>query len=224
MKVCFVCTGNINRSPAAEMILRDLAGDAVEVCSAGVNPANKGKLMTKRMREELLKVGVPVYDHRAEYVTDLNKYDIDFYMYMQPSHRAALIELLGVEMEDRLIPLVSYLPGGLEKKIPDPAFDSKLFPQVVQMLQEAINTWWTSETGVDGELSLANTSPEEVKDSPGGAMAFLDIPIGGYFRITPDHISFKKVSPHGYLDPENVVLGEILMVDLKKSVIPLVVK
>jgi len=38
-RVLFVCTGNCCRSPLAEGILRSVAGDRIEVASAGVNPA-----------------------------------------------------------------------------------------------------------------------------------------------------------------------------------------
>lgn len=39
VRVLFACTGNSARSPIAEALLRDRAGDAVEVASAGSHPA-----------------------------------------------------------------------------------------------------------------------------------------------------------------------------------------
>lgn len=38
MNVLFVCRGNLQRSPTAEDIVRDRAGDEVDVRSAGVSP------------------------------------------------------------------------------------------------------------------------------------------------------------------------------------------
>jgi protein-tyrosine-phosphatase len=51
VRVLFLCTGNSTRSQIAEAMLRDLAGDAVEVHSAGSHPRDVHPNAVKVMRE-----------------------------------------------------------------------------------------------------------------------------------------------------------------------------
>ena len=69
VRVCFVCTGNICRSPMAEIILRSLAGQTptargtlggrLEVSSAGTGPWHVGEPMDVRAARALADAGYP---------------------------------------------------------------------------------------------------------------------------------------------------------------------
>lgn len=67
-RICFVCTGNICRSPSAEVILRARALDAgldVEVDSAGLDGWHVGDGADRRARRALRAAGYDASDHTA---------------------------------------------------------------------------------------------------------------------------------------------------------------
>jgi protein-tyrosine phosphatase len=82
LKVCFVCLGNICRSPAAEAVMRllvDEAGlaDEIEIDSAGTSRYHLGDGPDPRTVAEAALRGVPM-DHRARQLTgdELGQWDL----------------------------------------------------------------------------------------------------------------------------------------------------
>ena len=65
-KVLFLCTGNSCRSQMAEGILRDLAGDRLEVFSAGTHPTRVNPAGIKVMAEW----GIDISHHTSDLVDD----------------------------------------------------------------------------------------------------------------------------------------------------------
>ena len=68
--MCFVCSGNICRSPMAEVVLRELARragaqDAVEVDSAGTGDWHVGHEADRRALRVLAEAGYDGSTHRA---------------------------------------------------------------------------------------------------------------------------------------------------------------
>lgn len=57
VRVLFLCTGNSTRSQMAEALLRDIAGDAVEVQSAGSQPRSVHPNAVRVMRERGIDLG-----------------------------------------------------------------------------------------------------------------------------------------------------------------------
>jgi len=100
MKILFVCTGNINRSAAAEVLGRLLGWD---VKSCGLN-GREGRLMSPRMRERL-----GVKEFRSTSISQELVDWADVLVGFQPSHVAAL------EPYGKPVYLI---------KIKDPHFDS----------------------------------------------------------------------------------------------------
>ena len=83
IRVCFVCSGNICRSPTAEVVLNHLAAEAglddlVEARSAGTGSWHEGDDMDERSRRALTDAGYDVPLHRARQfdVADLAAYDV----------------------------------------------------------------------------------------------------------------------------------------------------
>ncbi|WP_041856772.1 arsenate reductase ArsC [Candidatus Korobacter versatilis] len=60
--VLFLCTGNSCRSQMAEGLLRHLAGDRFDACSAGTNPTAVNSLAIAAMREK----GIDISQHRSK--------------------------------------------------------------------------------------------------------------------------------------------------------------
>ncbi|BDZ62039.1 low molecular weight protein-tyrosine-phosphatase Ptp [Demequina sediminis] len=63
-----VCTGNVCRSPVAEILLRAHLGQEARVTSAGTH-AREGAVMPRNMRIELKRDGVDAKRHRARSLT-----------------------------------------------------------------------------------------------------------------------------------------------------------
>lgn len=72
MRICFVCSGNICRSPTAETVLRALADEAgldLDVDSAGTGGWHVGEDMDERARQTLEDAGYRPPRHRAHQFT-----------------------------------------------------------------------------------------------------------------------------------------------------------
>lgn len=74
LKVLFLCTGNSCRSQMAEGWARALRGDAVEACSAGVEPHGMNPRAIQVMRE----AGVDITGHRSKHVDELRDVPLDY--------------------------------------------------------------------------------------------------------------------------------------------------
>jgi len=136
MKVLFVCTGNINRSAAAEFMLRAVHPDW-QILGAATN-LKSNKPMAKKIRERLASLGyVGMEQHRSQALTkDLINW-ADVVIGFQDSHLIAVATLGGVAKS-----LVDYLPEESKRftKVPDPAFDSSGLTHILvtELIQLAI--------------------------------------------------------------------------------------
>lgn len=73
-RILFLCTGNSCRSQMAEGWLRHIAGDRVEVFSAGTKPGGLNPKAVAVMRE----AGVDLSQHHSKHVDDFAKQDFLF--------------------------------------------------------------------------------------------------------------------------------------------------
>jgi protein-tyrosine phosphatase len=98
-RVMTVCTGNICRSPMAEIVLRDrleAAGlaDRVVVDSTGVSDEERGNPVDPRARRTLASHGYPAGDgHRARQVTSADLGERDLVLAMTSQHARRLRSL-----------------------------------------------------------------------------------------------------------------------------------
>lgn len=73
-RVLILCTGNSARSQMAEGILHNIAGDAFEVESAGVEPSSVRPEAIEAMEE----IGIDISKHRSKSVNKFLSEDFDF--------------------------------------------------------------------------------------------------------------------------------------------------
>lgn len=133
LRVCFVCLGNICRSPTAHAVMARLVADAglaaaIEVDSAGTAAYHAGELPDVRSREAARRRGL-VLDHRARPFTaaDLDRFDLVVAMDGQNLQR--LRQLAGgradppdeAQDEAQIVLLRSFDPAAAPgAEVPDP--------------------------------------------------------------------------------------------------------
>jgi protein-tyrosine phosphatase len=145
LHVCFVCSGNICRSPMAALVFAEhvrRAGlaDRVRVSSAGIGPWHVGDPADSRAVRTLAARGYPT-GHVAAQV-DQRHLDADLLLAMDSGHRHALRDLLahqGSEL-DRIRMLRSFDPGaGGDLDVPDPYYGGRRdFTEVLDMIESAV--------------------------------------------------------------------------------------
>ncbi len=97
-RVMTVCTGNICRSPMAEVVLRDRLekaglGDRVEVTSTGISDEEHGNPIDRRAQRTLREHGYPVPRRAARQVTPTDLTGNDLVLAMTSLHAQALRRL-----------------------------------------------------------------------------------------------------------------------------------
>jgi protein-tyrosine phosphatase len=107
-RVMTVCTGNICRSPMAEVVLRERLEQAgldglVEVDSTGVSDEERGSPIDPRARTTLVAHGYPVPAHRARRATRDELADRDLVLAMTAGHVRALRRIGGDATDIRML-------------------------------------------------------------------------------------------------------------------------
>lgn len=74
MKVLILCTANSARSQMGEGILRSLAGDALEVVSAGTSPSIVNPYAIRAMAE----MGLDISGHRSKHLNEFINEEFDY--------------------------------------------------------------------------------------------------------------------------------------------------
>lgn len=150
--MCFVCSGNICRSPMAEKVFgAELAraglADRVRVTSAGTGPWHIGDPADERAVEVLRRHGYPT-DHVARQVNP-EHLDADLLLAATDEHVAALTRVLGGRDAARRVRLLRSFdpaaPAGAE--VPDPYYGERGFDEVLAMVEATMPGLldWTRE-------------------------------------------------------------------------------
>ena len=147
MKVMFVCTGNICRSPLAHAVLEHKArerglSDALEVESSGIHSYHIGDNADSRMRQTARDRGVTL-DHKARHLSrqDLNEYDL--LLAMDRSHYREMERMAAGDptLVSKIQLFGSYLDSDQAPDIPDPYYGGQSgFDLVFEMVSEGCDS------------------------------------------------------------------------------------
>lgn len=123
MRILFVCMGNICRSPSAEAVFRDMAGDRpIEVDSAGTEDFHAGEPPSARAVEAGEKRGYDLSSLRARQIARGDFANFDLIVVMDEENLRYVEELrpLGDETPVRLF--MDFVPDPPTRKVPDPYY------------------------------------------------------------------------------------------------------
>jgi len=124
VRICFVCLGNVCRSPAAAAVFARKAADAgvaVTVDSAGTSRYHLGEPAHPNTLAEAAHRGIEI-EHRARQFTSTDFDRFDLVVAMDEANRG---ELSGLAPDDearrKIVLLCSYGPAGSGRQdVPDP--------------------------------------------------------------------------------------------------------
>jgi protein-tyrosine phosphatase len=147
-RVCFVCSGNICRSPTAEAVLRrrlaeaGLAGE-VEVDSAGLGDWHVGEAVDGRSAAALRARDYPAWVHEAKQFQPSDFADRDLVVALDAGHERSLLAMAPnaadrdkVRMLRSYDPAAATDPAGLD--VPDPYYGGgRGFEQVLDLVEAA---------------------------------------------------------------------------------------
>jgi protein-tyrosine phosphatase len=147
-RIVFVCTGNICRSPMAEIITRSLAAATVlndgttlnrhlELTSAGTGPWHEGEPMHPNTAGALERGGFPPHPHVAHQFPTERLGQFDLLVALDRRHQQTL-RSLGAP-PDRLVLLRAFDPAaGAAADVPDPYYgDDDVFDGCRDMIAAA---------------------------------------------------------------------------------------
>lgn len=143
VKVLFVCLGNICRSPAAEIIFRNLVTQKgleklISIDSAGTSAEHPNSLPDSRMRKALVKRGYDEGTHRARKISFQDLIDFDYVITMDKDNYRQVVELdyLG-RFQHKLLPMVQFIKKCHIAEVPDPWYgDQDGFYKVIDLLED----------------------------------------------------------------------------------------
>ena len=148
LRVLFVCTANVCRSPLAEAMLRQRLrvmglGRRVQVRSAGTRVGQPGRPPDPRVRKLAQEAGFTLGRIRARQVTARMLRDHDFVLAMEVAHLEELAALALADPDRGKAQLLGHYraPGrGGDAAIPDPYFsDMQGFNEVFALIDEALD-------------------------------------------------------------------------------------
>jgi protein-tyrosine phosphatase len=144
-RLCFVCTGNICRSPMADVVFRDLinkAGceDAIAVISAGTGDWHVGEPSDDRTLAALAARGYNGSGHRARQFDPEWFESLDLVVVFDRSQERILKAWASNEADRAKVQLLLNFTGeqSATVDVPDPYYsDAALFDQVLATIEKA---------------------------------------------------------------------------------------
>lgn len=142
IKILFVCTGNICRSPLAEGILREKLRKrkiSALVDSCGFEPFHVGDSPDPRAQQVAAKRGIDISSHRARLFTtgDFDRFDRIYAMDSGHMVKIGRQSRNGHDLSRADLVMNVIMPGR-DLEVPDPWYDDmRAFEEVFQQLDEA---------------------------------------------------------------------------------------
>lgn len=141
IKVLFVCTGNICRSPTAEGVFRALVesnglSEHIMVDSAGTHAYHVGEPPDSRSTIAARKRGIELSGQRARKVKAADFDEFDLLLAMDRSHQQSLVQLCPKQHEDKVRLFLSFAPELGLRDVPDPYYGvGDGFERVLDMIE-----------------------------------------------------------------------------------------
>lgn len=143
-RVVFVCTGNICRSPMADVVFRGFAdaaglGSRVASTSAGTGDWHVGERADVRTLEALERAGYDGTRHRARQFTHADFARSDLVIALDRSHERILRGWARDEADaDKIALLMTFDPAAHTLDVPDPYYAGPgMFDEVLGMIESA---------------------------------------------------------------------------------------
>ena len=148
VKVLFVCTGNICRSPTADGVFRKLVNSAglanrFEIDSAGVIAYHVGEQPDPRSCEEAKKHGVDLTCLRARQLT-LDDFDtFDFIFAMDYSHFDDMKAMADIDQHGKIHMFLELIKDSERiSEVPDPYYGGRHgFKNVYELIERGCQAW-----------------------------------------------------------------------------------
>ena len=120
--ICFVCLGNICRSPLAEGVARRALterGLELEICSAGTGSWHVGEPPDSRMQATAARYGMDIGGLRGAQVDASQHNHVDLFVAMDESNLRNVRSMLGSDVA--VVKLLDFHDGP-ESEVPDPYY------------------------------------------------------------------------------------------------------
>ncbi len=142
MKVLFVCTGNICRSPTAEGVFRHLVeaaglGGTIEADSCGLIDYHVGEAPDRRARRAARRHGVDLSGLRARKLARRDLEAFDLVLAMDDGHLETILRLCPPANRERVRLFLDFAPGIGRRSVPDPYYGDAADHEAVYELIEA---------------------------------------------------------------------------------------
>lgn len=144
-RICFVCTGNICRSPMAEAVFRKLIAAGgyegrLEVSSAATGDWHVGERADARTIASLASRGYDAAQHRARQFDPARFADLDLIVVFDRGQERTLREWAPDDVSRAKVQLLMSFDdaAGSSRDVPDPYYsDAALFDSVLAMIERA---------------------------------------------------------------------------------------
>jgi protein-tyrosine phosphatase len=143
IKVLFVCTGNICRSPSAEGVFRRMVRNAgldgqIATDSAGTHDYHVGEAPDPRSVEAARARGIDIDDLRARQVRPRDFDEFDLILAMDRGHAALLNGMAPDHARDRIHLFMDYAPEAPKREVPDPYYgEGTHFNETLDLIEAA---------------------------------------------------------------------------------------
>ena len=143
LRVLFVCTGNICRSPTAEAVFRarvEEAGleDRIETDSAGTHDYHVGQPPDRRAQGAARKRGYDLSALRARRIEPADFERFDLLLACDEEHRLILERMAPKAERAKVAMLLDYARSTEEREVPDPYYgDAQGFERVLDLVEDA---------------------------------------------------------------------------------------
>lgn len=123
IRICFVCLGNICRSPMAEFIFKNMVekeelDNKIFIESRGTSDEEFGSPMHYGTIKELKKHHISYQDRTAKYLKEEDYHKFDYFIGMDSFNCQSMIHLFKKDTEHKIYRLLDFTPR--KKDIADP--------------------------------------------------------------------------------------------------------